>query len=314
MTPLDDSNHARRFRTRAFISKVIAPRLSKALEQSEEQFLEALFIPLALMPPVDAIESEFWPHVGGGQAWRSLNALLAFEILTWFSEGQSIGYFSPRADPLDWLPENQDRDIQWLVSITGEQVREYARALNLFGMSGVGPGEMVFESMLFAAVEELSEDSQERLRLKYFASDVEWDFKMQELLDFIRILEQRPDLSLPEDRVDLVAWALTTDRNSTVLHHSPSAWREDWHGMALIQGPSRWFFTRARDRHEQLDYCLRALAEMAPLLSANTRFPDEERYLGPFEFDARSAAQEDAVGNIRSSWMRPRRSGGFFPF
>ena len=156
---------------------------------------------------------------------RRLDLALLLEARLWRSLGVRTGYFAgaPEIDldaPLGDLGEFAE------IVEAAEYTRSWIQRADRFG------------DLLAQALDDLTPERRELLRIVYFAEEEEWQRRIVEVRRLAHAVAERPSSSMPPGWVDRVAWAIEGPwtENRALLAYSysarlPSYWRSS-HGIA----------------------------------------------------------------------------------
>lgn len=268
MTPLLD---IAAYRLRAFEAGFIAPRL-KTVRQSLD--LEEHAIP--------------WTTAAGRDSKLShliIQLCLLREAAEWVREGRRVGYFSSSIEPLPIVLEGKD-----IIQLDELKLFMKGQSENIANVA-TDPSEdsaaSNFGTMLHDAIEDLTEDRIEFLRLVVLTDENEWHNSLEMLRLFNDDVESQlsrngtkrdgaRSVSLQvSSQVDALSWALSGPESNLAPSKMPSDWRSDAEIGAGMSAPRLSNLLEERARLRRLVETLATL-EGQPALSAQSQQVSEE--------------------------------------
>lgn len=202
-------SRAQEYRLRSFEMAHVRPHIERFEELGRGNWLNNVYFPSA------------WPE-------GALRLFLLREASNWIRMGQQCGYFSAELAP---LPIGQIRLPRSDWGILGVDVShlDQMRIQSLWSQDWTTlDGGDAFGEELTLAMEDLTDDRLEFLRLFFFSEETEWAEKLVELAAFARVVDgSKPPFSAELiDQVDKVAWALQGPESTLhEFHGFPADWR-----------------------------------------------------------------------------------------
>lgn len=205
----------------------------------------------------------------------SIRLFLLVEAAAWIDLGKDALYFSDDLLPL--LEQSHRagsiRDLSYLGAEDTTFVVEKGWQSDLHGP---------FDEVLLNAMEDLTRDRQEFLRLYLFAEEAEWRDRVGQLEFFLQTLQRSRLNRFPEEELDTVSWAFTGPETTLHVAGLPC----DWRSVSLSDIPEAEEAEEADDRARTLRNLRSGIeAYVHSLLNrdlATARLREQRQWPGPW--------------------------------
>lgn len=135
---------------------------------------------------------------------------LVYESEDWLEIGQATGFFSPGAE--------YRRSVEIFEGLEGRTRAQSYSDAKLIPLAE-------FSSAIDQAMDDLTDDRLEHLRLLLFAPDREWQLRIARLETIVDLFASNREIRLPPAVVDDIEWALSGAETDVRSVRLPCAWR-----------------------------------------------------------------------------------------
>lgn len=255
------------YRLRAFEAGFIVPRL-KIVQQSLNQDESAIS----------------WTRADGRDSKLShvlIQLCLLREAAEWVREGRSLGYFSSLIDPLPIVLNG--KDVSRLDELEFFMQGPTENTAHELPQSLADKAALAFDIRLHNAIEDLTDDRIEFLRLIIFTNENEWQHSLEMLRSFNDEMESKISLhnrapgGAPStflhtsSQVDALSWAFSGAESYLPPSKLPSDWRSDPEIRARISDSRLSDLMEERGRLRRLVETLSSFEEQPSISDAQSQ-------------------------------------------